>query len=67
MLQVLEGQYGFVAQLNEGRHSKKRATEIRVDEVLQAFDAAKFNFSKVSEEEALFRFEQSELSTSVFE
>ena len=65
-MQVLEGEYGFVAQLNEGRFSKKRPTEFRVDQVLQAFDGAKFNFTKVSQEEALFRFEENELSVSHF-
>ena len=30
---VLPGQYGFVAQLNEGRATKKRATEFRMDQV----------------------------------
>ena len=32
---VVPGQYGFVAQLNEGRYSKKRPTEFRVDQVVQ--------------------------------
>lgn len=56
---VLDGENGFVAQLNEGRHSKKRPTEFRVDEVLQPFDPKKFNFTKVGQEEVLFRFEES--------
>ncbi|KAK1266241.1 GDP-L-galactose phosphorylase 1 [Acorus gramineus] len=55
---VIEGKYGFVAQLNEGRHLKKRPTEFRVDRVLQPFDGKKFNFTKVGQEEALFRFEE---------
>jgi GDP-L-galactose phosphorylase len=59
-VQMLAGEYGFIAQLNEGRHLKKRATEFRVDQVLQPFDPAKFNFTKVGKEEVLFRFEQSE-------
>ncbi|WOL01558.1 GDP-L-galactose phosphorylase 1-like [Canna indica] len=54
---VIPGKYGFVAQLNEGRHLKKRPTEFRVDRVLQPFDPAKFNFTKVGQEEVLFRFE----------
>ncbi|MCO5581389.1 hypothetical protein L7F22_035272 [Adiantum nelumboides] len=29
---VLPGENGFIAQLNEGRHSKKRPTEFRVDQ-----------------------------------
>ncbi|XP_047091732.1 GDP-L-galactose phosphorylase 2-like [Lolium rigidum] len=54
---VIPGELGFVAQLNEGRHLKKRPTEFRVDCVLQPFDSAKFNFTKVGQEEVLFRFE----------
>ncbi|CAL9762432.1 unnamed protein product [Musa acuminata subsp. burmannicoides] len=57
---VIPGEYGFVAQLNEGRHLKKRPTEFRVDRVLQPFDRAKFNFTKVGQEEVLFRFEPGE-------
>ncbi|KAF7048190.1 hypothetical protein CFC21_056995 [Triticum aestivum] len=53
---VIPGELGFVAQLNEGRHLKKRPTEFRVDRVLQPFDSAKFNFTKVGQEEVLFRF-----------
>lgn len=30
---VLPGMYGFIAQLNEGRATKKRPTEFRVDQV----------------------------------
>lgn len=56
---VIPGRYGFIAQLNEGRHLKKRPTEFRVDQVLQPFDDNKFNFTKVGQEEALFRFEPS--------
>ncbi|CAN6353118.1 unnamed protein product [Urochloa humidicola] len=54
---VIPGNLGFVAQLNEGRHLKKRPTEFRVDRVLQPFDPAKFNFTKVGQEEVLFQFE----------
>ncbi|URE48564.1 GDP-L-galactose phosphorylase [Musa troglodytarum] len=57
---VIPGEYGFIAQLNEGRHLKKRPTEFRVDRVLQPFDPAKFNFTKVGQEEVLFRFEAGE-------
>ncbi|KAL3503547.1 hypothetical protein ACH5RR_037996 [Cinchona calisaya] len=57
---VIPGKYGFLAQLNEGRHLKKRPTEFRVDKVLQPFDEAKFNFTKVGLEEVLFQFEPSE-------
>ncbi len=54
---VLDGVYGFVAQLNEGRATKKRPTEFAVDAVCAAFDAAKFNFTKADEAEVLFQFE----------
>ena len=58
-MKVLPGEFGFIAQLNEGRHLKKRPTEFRVDQVLQCFDAKKFNFTKVGQEEVLFCFEES--------
>ena len=48
--------YGFIAQLNEGRASKKRATEFRVDKVVQPFDGGKFNFQKAAMKEVLFQF-----------
>ena len=57
---MIPGEYGFIAQLNEGRHLKKRPTEFRVDKVLQPFDGNKFNFTKVGQEEVLFQFEASE-------
>ncbi|RZB51331.1 GDP-L-galactose phosphorylase 1-like [Glycine soja] len=56
---VIPGEYGFIAQLNEGRHLKKRPTEFRVDKVLQPFDENKFNFTKVGQEEVLFQLEAS--------
>ncbi|CAJ1964069.1 unnamed protein product [Sphenostylis stenocarpa] len=56
---VIPGKYGFIAQLNEGRHLKKRPTEFRVDKVLQPFDESKFNFTKVGQEEVLFQLEAS--------
>ncbi|KAI3717910.1 hypothetical protein L1987_69824 [Smallanthus sonchifolius] len=56
---VIPGNYGFIAQLNEGRHLKKRPTEFQVDKVLQPFDGSKFNFTKVGQEEILFQFESS--------
>ncbi|KAL2523726.1 GDP-L-galactose phosphorylase 1 [Abeliophyllum distichum] len=56
---VIPGEYGFIAQLNEGRHLKKRPTEFQVDKVLQPFDENKFNFTKVGQEEVLFQFEPS--------
>ncbi|RZC46189.1 hypothetical protein C5167_039139 [Papaver somniferum] len=57
---VIPGQSGFIAQLNEGRHLKKRTTEFRVDKVLQPFDGSKFNFTKVGQEEVLFQFEETD-------
>ncbi|KAL2944762.1 GDP-L-galactose phosphorylase 1 [Bienertia sinuspersici] len=63
---VIPGDYGFVAQLNEGRHLKKRPTEFQVDKVLQPFDGNKFNFTKVGQEEVLFQFEASEDSEAYF-
>lgn len=56
---MIPGKYGFIAQLNEGRHLKKRPTEFRVDKVLQPFDENKFNFTKVGQEEVLFQLEAS--------
>jgi GDP-L-galactose phosphorylase len=53
----LPGPYGFVAQLNEGRASKKRPTEFRVDLVNQPFDGEKFHFGKALQKEVLFQFE----------
>ncbi|KAG0499786.1 hypothetical protein HPP92_004477 [Vanilla planifolia] len=63
---VIPGVHGFVAQLNEGRHLKKRPTEFRVDQVIQPFDPNKFNFTKVGQEEVLFRFEAGEEDKSCF-
>ncbi|CAL5329519.1 unnamed protein product [Camellia sinensis] len=57
---VIPGEYGFIAQLNEGRHLNKRPTEFCVDKVLQPFDGNKFNFTKVGQEEVLFQFEASD-------
>merc|ERR1719324_315212 len=51
---VLPGPYSFVAQVNEGRATKKRPTEFRVDRVVQPFDPAKFNFQKAAQNEVLF-------------
>ncbi|KAJ9507050.1 hypothetical protein QJQ45_004667 [Haematococcus lacustris] len=56
---VIPGRWGFVAQLNEGRASKKRPTEIVVDQVCQPFDPAKFHFGKAVPSEALLQFESS--------
>ncbi|KAL9427774.1 hypothetical protein AB3S75_029872 [Citrus x aurantiifolia] len=56
---IIPGEYGFIAQLNEGRHLKKRPTEFRIDQVLQPFDENKFNFTKIGQEEMLFRLDDS--------
>ncbi|KAL5811765.1 hypothetical protein ACOSQ3_026715 [Xanthoceras sorbifolium] len=61
---ITPGEYAFIAQLNEGRHLKKRPTEFRVDQVLQPFNGDKFNFTKVGQEEVLFRFEESHESAA---
>lgn len=53
------GRFEFVAQLNEGRATKKRQTEFRMDNVCQKFDAKKFNFTKAKQDEVLFQFEMS--------
>ncbi|XP_051134889.1 GDP-L-galactose phosphorylase 1 [Andrographis paniculata] len=63
---VIPGEYGFIAQLNEGRHLKKRPTEFRVDEVLQPFDESKFNFTKVGQEEVLFQFGANDVAKTHF-
>lgn len=92
--QAIPGAFGFIAQFNEGRGSKKRPTEICVDkvrepssylmqalhvcmavaciacnwtlrlhadafgarQVVQPFDAKKFNFTKALQKEVLFQF-----------
>jgi len=57
-LQVIPGSRGYIAQFNEGRHSKKRPTEFSMDSVLQPFDSAKFNFTKIGQREAMFVFQE---------
>lgn len=64
---ILPGKVGFVAQLNEGRATKKRATEFSLDKVCQPFDEAKFNFKKAAVQEVLFQFEQSSGRASSFD
>lgn len=62
------GRFEFVAQLNEGRATKKRQTEFRMDNVCQRFDSKKFNFTKAKQDEVLFQFEMSlEDFTSCYE
>ena len=63
---MLPGEYGFIAQLNEGRHLQKRPTEFRIDRVLQRFDPKKFNFTKVGQQEVLFQFGPSEDGVSEY-
>ncbi|XP_075473673.1 GDP-L-galactose phosphorylase 2-like [Primulina tabacum] len=63
---VIPGKYGFIAQLNEGRHLRKRPTEFCIDKVIQPFDESKFNFTKVGQEEVLFRFEPSNGNKSYY-
>ncbi|GLI61782.1 hypothetical protein VaNZ11_004281 [Volvox africanus] len=53
---VLTGWHGFIVQLNEGRATRKRPTELTVDQVLQPFDPAKFNFTKAAITEVLVAF-----------
>ncbi|CAI5478257.1 unnamed protein product, partial [Closterium sp. Yama58-4] len=64
--EVIEGRLGFIAKLNEGRHSKKRPSEFPMDKVLQPFDPSKFNFTKIGQNEMLFRFEEGEEEESRF-
>lgn len=63
---VVPGSYGFIAQCNEGRLSKKRPTEFRIDQVAQDFDANKFNFTKALQHEVLFMFEPGRRSKPSF-
>lgn len=63
----LQGKYGFIAQLNEGRATKKRATEFRVDKVCQDFDEGKFNFKKVSQKEVIFALEEARSVSASFD
>lgn len=63
---TIKGSYGFIAQLNEGRASKKRPTEFQVDKVIQSFDSSKFNFNKAKQTEILFAFEESNNDSAEF-
>eukprot|EP00798_Chlamydomonas_sp_ICE-L_P017418 gene17418-23719_t len=65
--ELLPGPYGFVAQLNEGRATQKRPTEVHVDQVVQPFDSAKFNFTKAYKREALFQFEPTSNKSKLME
>ncbi|KAG2443234.1 hypothetical protein HYH02_009307 [Chlamydomonas schloesseri] len=54
---VLPGAAGYLAQLNEGRATKKRPTEFSADRVMQPFDPARFHFNKAALGEVLFAFQ----------
>jgi len=62
---LVPGPYGFIAQCNEGRLSKKRPTEFRVDQVNQPWDSAKFNFTKALQKEVLFEVGGGQQSASL--
>lgn len=64
---AIPGAYGFIAQLNEGRGSKKRPTEFRVDQVVQTFDDSKFNFKKAYMKEVLFQFNANAVGETAIE
>jgi len=53
---TLEGRFRFIMQLNLGRATNKRPTEFSADRVVQAFDGAKFNFTKAKQDELVFSF-----------
>ncbi|KXZ45054.1 hypothetical protein GPECTOR_59g663 [Gonium pectorale] len=61
---VLPGGLGFIAQLNEGRATKKRPTEFAADRVVQPFNPDKFNFLKAAMGEVLLAFQPSGASGS---
>mmetsp|Transcript_19561 Transcript_19561/g.66535 ORF Transcript_19561/g.66535 Transcript_19561/m.66535 type:complete len:427 (-) Transcript_19561:252-1532(-) len=63
---LVQGEYGFIAQLNEGRATTKRPTEFRVDLVCQEFDHSKFNFTKADKSEVLFAFMPGEGANATF-
>ncbi|XP_010926168.1 GDP-L-galactose phosphorylase 1 isoform X2 [Elaeis guineensis] len=63
---ILPGEHGFIVVLVEGRDLKKRPTEFGLDKVLQHFDGRKFNFTKIGQEEVVFRFEESETNEAQY-
>jgi len=63
---IVPGRFAFVAQLNEGRATKKRATEFRIDLVRQDFDDSRFHFGKALQHEALFQLGASRTRTSQY-
>ncbi|XP_012257138.2 GDP-D-glucose phosphorylase 1 [Athalia rosae] len=50
---ILEGNYGFLAQLNPDRGEKRRKPE-DITTMVQPFDSNIFNFTKISDNEILF-------------
>lgn len=58
LTRLIEGPSRYVAQYNEGRATKKRQTEFKMDRVCQEFDEKKFNFTKADQKEVLFQFEE---------
>ena len=58
LTRLIEGPSRYVAQYNEGRATKKRQTEFKMDRVCQEFDVKKFNFTKADQKEVLFQFEE---------
>lgn len=46
--QLVPGSYGFIAQCNEGRASKKRPTEFRVDQVSSTVDQLCLDFRRTA-------------------
>jgi len=63
---VLPGEHNFVATLIEGRDQKKRPTEFTMNQVLQPFVSEKFNFTKVSPLEVIFRFNETEKDSAQY-
>lgn len=64
---VVPGPFGFVAQFNEGRATKKRPTEFSVDSVCQDYDGSKFNFTKADKSEILFTFRDAREKSRAFD
>ncbi|XP_018495455.1 GDP-D-glucose phosphorylase 1 [Galendromus occidentalis] len=60
----LEGNYGFVVELNEQRATKRRKAE-DIQSIRQPFDPSRFNFNKVNDREILFRDNENALIANV--
>lgn len=63
---MLPGEHNFVATLIEGRDQKKRPTEFTMNQVLQPFVSEKFNFTKVSPLEVIFRFNETKKDSAQY-